>query len=221
MKILSTFLAIAASVGIASGAAIFTPGDTVFGGQLVGANFEVGVAGFDQLANNWPDGESPDHAIDGVGQKYLNFANLDSGIVGTPSAGSSVATSITLWTANDADPRDPASYSLYGTNVALGGGPFALADFTLIASGALALPLSRNGGGNTPLDPANSQTINFANNNAYSSYMIVFPTLRDDPNANSMQIAEIQLDGRIIPEPSAGLLALLGVAPLLLRRRRK
>lgn len=76
----------------------------------------IGVAGTAGDTNNWPANESPDHAIDGVGQKYLNFGREDSRFIVTPSSGSSVVTSLKFWTANDAEPRDPASYELWGTN---------------------------------------------------------------------------------------------------------
>jgi hypothetical protein len=66
-----------------------------------------------------------------------------------------------------------------------------------------------------------------------------FPTLKNAGAANSMQVADVQLfdaagtgifapgdtilgvqvDGALVPEPSTGLLALLGLAGLLRRRR--
>ena len=174
---------------------IFRPGDPILGGQIIGNNFEVGGVGGG--GNNWPGGEGPEHAIDGVGQKYLNFAKFNAGVLVTPSGGPSVAASMTLWAANDAVPRDPSSYELYGTTADVTGpGPFALDQFTLISSGDLALPDSRNQGGNADLDDINSQDILFNNSTAYTSYLIVFPTVKDSASANSMQIAEIQLTGR-------------------------
>lgn len=212
-----SLIVLAGSLSLSHAAAIFVPGDTIVGGRSDGTNFVTGSAGFG--FNQWPSGEVPGFVIDGVGQKYLNFGKEDTGVIVTPSAGSSIATSITLWSANDAPERDPASYSVYGTNsTILGAGPNAVADFTLISSGPLALPLTRNLGGANPLLPENSQTVAFANTNAFTSYMVVFPTLRDSGAANSMQIAEIQLNS--IPEPSTGLLSLLAATALLGRRRR-
>ena len=177
--------------------AIFRPGDLIQGGALTNNSFEVGTPGGVVGVNNWPANEGPEFAIDGVGQKYLNFAALNSGVLVTPSGGLSVADSITLWTANDAIERDPASYELYGTTTEVtGAGPFALDQFTLISSGDLALPDSRNEGGNTDLDDANSQAIFFGNSNAYTSYLVVFPAVKESASANSMQIAEIQLGGQ-------------------------
>ena len=174
---------------------IFRPGDPILGGQIIGNNFEVGGVGGG--GNNWPGGEGPEHAIDGVGQKYLNFAKFNAGVLVTPSGGPSVAASMTLWAANDAVLRDPSSYELYGTTADVTGpGPFALDQFTLISSGDLALPDSRNPGGNADLDDINSQDMLFSNSTAYTSYLIVFPTVKNSASANSMQIAEIQLTGQ-------------------------
>ena len=179
---------------------IFMPGDPILGGSIANNRFEVGVPGGGEGINSWPANEAPEFAIDGVGQKYLNFAEFNSGILVTPSGGLSVATSLTLWSANDAIPRDPASYELYGTTSDMSGpGPFDLDQFTLISSGDLALPDSRNQGANTNLDEANSQSVFFSNSDAYTSYLLVFPTVKDSANANSMQIAEVQLGGQFGP----------------------
>ncbi len=189
-----------ASAGPSTADDILSASDTFFGGQIIGNSFEVGVSGGAAGANNWPGAEGPEHVVDGVGQKYLNFGEFNAGIVITPAIGASVATSLKLWTANDAEERDPSSYELYGTNAVLGDGPFPVDSFTLIASGDLALPPSRNDGGNALLNDANLQTVEFAGNlTAYASYMIVFPTVKNEGNANSMQIAEIQLDGLVGP----------------------
>ena len=58
----------------------------------------------------------------------------------------------------------------------------------------------------------------FNNSEAYTSYMVVFPTVKDEGGANSMQIAEIQLD--TVPEPAASSLLLFSLAGFLLRRKR-
>ena len=187
---------------IATGAAksedLLGSSDTLFGGQLTGDNFQVGVSGGAAGANNWPGAEGPGNAVDGVGQKYLNFAEFNTGIVVTPGVGPSVATSLKLWAANDAEERDPASYEIYGTNAALGNGPFQASTFILISSGDLTLPFSRNTGGGAALNDASLQTVEFnRNGTVYTSYMIIFPTVKNAGIANSMQIAEIQLDGSV------------------------
>ena len=199
----------------------------------------VGVEGFSAGINNWPTNEPPSAIIDGAGQKYLNFGEFNTGVVVTPGSSGTVATKMTLWSANDAEPRDPASYLLFGTNSVIGGTSFDSSLFTLISNGPLSLPASRNGGGAAALDPANSFTVNFANSDAYDTYMVLFPTVKDDSSANSMQVAEIQLfdaadnglftpgdsilgvqSAAAIPEASTALLTLLGLGAILGRRRK-
>jgi hypothetical protein len=198
-------------------AQLFAPTDPILGGEIVAGEFIVGVAGTAGNTNNWPAGESPDHAIDGVGQKYLNFGREDTGFIVTPASGSSVVESLKFWTANDSEGRDPASYALYGTNGDVSGaGPFALTDFSLISSGDLSLPASRNAGGDAMLLDSNSQVVRFSNSDAYTSYLVAFPTVKDG-TANSMQIAEVQAN---IPEPTTLGIALV-LAGLAIIRRRK
>jgi autotransporter-associated beta strand protein len=191
---------------IASGAsawadAIFAPGNQILGGQKDTGNtvFNIGVAGFNPGVNNWPDGESPDHAIDGVAQKYLNFGITNTGFLVNPTfngGNGSVISSMQLWTANDEEPRDPATFEIWGTNAALdfGATSFNMAmDFTLITSGSLALPSGRGLTGTNPLNNTNSQTVTFTNTTGYKEYLVIFPTVKGA--SNSMQIGEVQLFG--------------------------
>ena len=135
--------------------------------------------------SNYPAGEAPAKAIDGDGgTKYLNFARLHTGIIVTPAA-ASVVKSIALSTANDAVERDPTSVAIYGTNDAITSEENSLGeaeDWTLIDSVSVELPDTRNTAGTV---------VNFDNDTEYTSYKIVFPTVKG--NGNSMQIAEIQL----------------------------
>jgi hypothetical protein len=226
---LKSLLLLALVPVVAQAATIFSPGNTVFGIRSDGTNFLIAVQGGDggnnvYTDNNYPANESPDHIIDGVGQKYLNFAELNTGVMISPG-GSSVVTSLQVWTANDAVGRDPASYSVYGTNQPLNGAGMPLSAFTLISTGSIALPgvlegEFRNAGGAAVLNPANSATVNFANTTAYANYAIIFPTVKNEPGVNSMQVAEIQLNGTVVPEPASALLAGLGLG-LFARRRRK
>lgn len=190
---------------------IFTPSDAIIGGELQPTEFVEGVAGTLQSTNNWPNPENPSDAINGVGQKHLNFIRENAGFIVTPAGGASVANQMQLWTANDVEARDPASYEIYGTNSAIGSSPFPLTNFTLISSGSLSLPASRNPGGLNVLDVMNSQTLSFANTTSYTSYMIVFPTVKDPTNANSMQIAEVQLFGNVNPSAAVPTLSQWGM----------
>ena len=221
-KLLLSSLLLASTSSLSHAVAILAPGDSIIGGVRNGANFDVGVVGTAGGVNNWPGAEPPEDLINGVigggGEKYLNFAELDTGFIVTPAFGPSVVTSMELWVANDAPERDPASYELLGTNTAIGGGgPFAIADFTLISSGALALPDTRDG---TADAFGFSEVVSFANSTAYSSYLVLFPTVKDAGAANSMQLSEIQFDGRAIPEPGSASLLALSLGALFFRRKR-
>ncbi|MBL9166347.1 MAG: PEP-CTERM sorting domain-containing protein [Verrucomicrobiales bacterium] len=182
------------------------PGDTII--LVNGTNDTDGNAGAP------PAGEVVEHAIDNVGQKYLNFLDIGSGFAVAPSAGSTIVTGLRLFTANDAVERDPASYLLEGSSSLDG-------VWTTISSGDLALPAERNAGGANDLSTAFSQEITFANTAAYGAYRLTFPTLKNAEAANSMQIAEVELLGVVVPEPSTfALLGLAGLASLALKRRK-
>lgn len=201
---------------------VFEPQDAITGVALVGAdvivdpidpvgpiepinvnNFEI-VVGSTEDPVRWPDAEGPEFAIDQLGQKYLNFEKEDSGFllrVEGDNAGEA-PTSITIWTANDAEPRDPASFRLFGSNSSELDFPtdyehedtIPLDLFTEIAIGDLELPSDRNAGGGEELDDLNSQTIEFENDEVFETYLVVFPTLKESDSANSMQVAEVQLN---------------------------
>ena len=217
------FIAAAALCGtVVHAANLLTPTDAIIGGAITGSDFVVGTVGTVGSANNWPAAEPPSDLINGLigggGEKYLNFRKLNTGVIITPAAGFSVINSMTLWVANDAIERDPASYELYGTNAGVGGaGPFPLSGFSLISSGPLALPDTRD----TATDTNGfNQTLAINAAGAFSSYLLVFPTVKNAGSANSMQISELQFDATVVPEPSVALLGALGALGLVGRRRR-
>ena len=73
---------------------------------------------------NWPGGEAPELAIDGlVGTKYLHFGGQTqpTGFRVTPSHNERVVAGLTFTTANDAPARDPIAFELSGSNVSING----------------------------------------------------------------------------------------------------
>ncbi|MGD1806068.1 hypothetical protein ACP6PL_11595 [Dapis sp. BLCC M126] len=176
---------------------------------MSGGQFNVGTGGFSPEFNNWPFNEPPEDLINGVigggAEKYLNFGELNTGVIVTPTGATgglgSIVTSMELWVANDSEERDPASYELYGTNNSVGGASsYSISDFRLISSGSLALSSERD---IVPDSNGFSQIVNFANNVAYTSYMVVFPTVKDSDLANSMQLSELQFYGTVVSETPA------------------
>lgn len=143
---------------------------------------------------DWPwvgNHETPDHTIDNdATTKFLHFGGdvKPTGIQVIPSVGATIVTRLTLTTANDGDKRDPTSFELYGSNDGIDG------PYTLIASGpivdfAQATPW--------PRQTKNATPIVFKNAVAYTSYQLLFPTIRTPATAKAMQIAEIELIGVI------------------------
>lgn len=136
-------------------------------------------------ATSFPTAENPGNVLDqNSATKYLNFGETNTGFIVT--AGPSVVQSMTLTTANDAEARDPASYQLFGTNspVVSGNNSAGLDEpWTLISSGALSLPSTRL---------TLSAPVDIANSTSYSSYKLIFPTIKNAAATNSMQVADVQ-----------------------------
>lgn len=209
----AVFFALGQSAAVLGGFIDITrPGDTV---KIVnGFNQNDGDIGPP------PSSETEVNAIDDTAQKYLNFLDLSSGVAVTPTgnAGNLPVTGIRLYTANDEVDRDPASFQLSGSNVGLDG------PWTFLASGNLELPATRNTDSAAAIPPMGNsslahQEVMFANTQAFNHYQITFPTLKDAANANSMQIAEVEL--LVVPEPAAMWLVGLGVMGLAAVRRRR
>ncbi|MCA9149978.1 MAG: PEP-CTERM sorting domain-containing protein, partial [Planctomycetales bacterium] len=137
-----------------------------------------------------PAAETVDLAIDGdTATKYLNFGEENSGFIVTPEFGSSIVTGLQVTTANDAEPRDPAAFELYGTNdpiLSTNHSTGDLESWTLIEAGTLELPPDRF---------LEGDVVTFANTSAYTSYRLVFTEVKDVDAANSMQISEVQFFG--------------------------
>ncbi len=146
---------------------VLAPGDITVPGDVIVAS-----------SNNSPGSEGVANAIDNTPNKYLNFDILNTGFTVTPGVGDTVVTGLSLESANDAPERDPASYTLEGSNDGT--------NFTQIASGSV------------PTFPSRYYT-NYVffpdNTNSYKSYRLLFPTVADAAAANSMQIAEIEFLG--------------------------
>ena len=163
-----------------------------------------------------PTNEGADKILDGLvtgPSKYLNFGKENTGFIVTPQSGPSVIDSFEIWTANDADGRDPASWVLFGTNDPITSPDFSqgsLENWTQIDSGSLALPTDRLTSGGV---------IDVNNAASYASYRMVFPTLKNAAGVNSMQISEVQFYA--LPEPSTLAMGLLGVAAAGCVRRKR
>lgn len=137
-------------------------------------------------SKNSPSAEIAPNVLDGKSStKYLNFDKLNTGVTVTPAAGASIISGITLTTANDAPERDPATWTVLGSNDG--------AYYEQIASGSMAAVTNR----------FYSRSFSFSNTKPYTSYKVVFPTVADAAKANSMQIADIGLLGVVVGAPAA------------------
>ena len=133
-------------------------------------------------------------AIDDTTQKYLNVSSSGStyqgpvGLIVTPALGSTLVKGLRIYTANDAPERDPADFVLEGSNDGT--------NFSVIASGKLALPNDRNASGSAT-DPFAqfNQEVDFANSTPYLTYRLSFPHVKNGTGNNLMQVGEVELLG--------------------------
>lgn len=161
------------------------------------------------MASSYPDGEPPSAAIDGELAKYLNFGKDNTGFIVTPSVSpQTIVTGFQITTADDSPDRDPTNWELYGTNDVIASMDNDRGDaeaWTLIDAGSTDLPVDRG-----VLGPM----IDVTNTEVFSSYRMIFPDVRNADATDSMQIAEIQFEGTVVPEPSSIMLVLSGLLGL-------
>ncbi len=146
--------------------------------------------------SSYPGDETPRNAIDRTTNKYLNFGEINSGFIVTPSDATSVVSSFQITTANDAEERDPTSWQLFGTNAAIASTDNSRGNaesWTLIDSGSVNLPGVRN---------ADGPVVLVDNDAAYTSYRMVFTGVKNAASANSLQFSEIQFFGSQSGMPS-------------------
>jgi hypothetical protein len=158
------------------------------GPQVVDVTMPDDPVGVTSPTSRSPDGERVQNAIDNnILTKFLDFNDSDTnppftgsvGLTVRTSGGASVVTGLALTSANDAPERDPASFTLEGSNNG--------ATFTLIAEGLVPVFSRRYF----------RQEIEFSNTAAYEIYRLTFPTVANAAMANSMQISEVELLGTI------------------------
>lgn len=224
LKSLVSAVALVALTGLtASAAPIFTPGDPIVAiwNTTASGNSTASTEGT-ATAGQYPANEPASNAIDGTLAKYLNFGGgggagvstiskgLGTGFYVTPSVTNSIVQSFQFTTANDADPRDPLSITIEGTN-ATGAALEQGASWSLIYAGPTGLlnTLTRNTLGDMVPVPNNAAT--------YNSYRVLVTSQRG--LANSVQYGEVQFYG--VPEPGTLTLAgIAGLALLFVARRR-
>lgn len=164
---------------------------------LSSADNVIAVGGKVKNNSNYPAAEAPGYLTDqDPNTKYLNGGQIYTGFIITPTFGATVIKSMQFNTANDAPERDPATYELYGTNEEIKSTDNSFGDqeaWTLISSGTLNLPEERL---------TASEFYSFENEVSYTSYRMVFPTLKG--TGVSMQIGDVQFYEMANPNPDVG-----------------
>jgi hypothetical protein len=132
--------------------------------------------------------------------KYLNYGQNGSagtsfagpiGLVVSPAMGLTTVSAMRLYTANDHAERDPADYTLEGSND--GGNTW-----NTISTGPLSLPTGRNNLTAALPNPLmqSVQEVHFPNANSYLNYRLSFSAPSNvGATANCIQIGEVELLG--------------------------
>ena len=131
-------------------------------------------------SNNHPGSEGVANAIDNQPTKYLNFDKVNTGFTVTPGSGLTIVSGLTLTSANDADDRDPADYTLEGS--------YDGTTFAPISSGTVQDFPTR----------FFKNTILFSNKIPYLKYRLTFPNTQGNSTC-CMQISEVELLGVLAP----------------------
>ena len=160
---------------------VTSPGDTI--------TITTGTAG--------GGAEAVTSAVDNTIQKFLGVSTTPfsgSGFIVKPALGNTIVSVLRIYTANDAEGRDPADYVLEGSLDGIG--------FTAISSGSLALPSGRNGTATDVPNPLvhNLQEVKFVNTNGYTYYRVQVNNVKDN-SQNLMQVGEVDLLGILNPTP--------------------
>jgi hypothetical protein len=165
----------------------------------------------DESVTAWDTATNAVNAVDGNYTKYVNGGSGFSagagfppfagpvGLVITPqvdetttpaTTNASQVVGLRIYTADANPERDPADYTLEGSN---DGG----VTFVPIASGALSLPTARNASAEVPVDPLTGifQDVFFNHGNTFTTYRVTFAHTRNDSTAACLQFAEIQFLG--------------------------
>ena len=122
------------------------------------------VANYTPTSNNSPAGEGSNQAMDGSsGTKYLNFDRSNAGFT-IKLTNAQVVQGIKFTTANDFEPRDPTTFTLYGSNDGINWTEITVAQSTTLST----------------ISGRYTQTafISISNTNPYFYYFITFPNIK-------------------------------------------
>ena len=159
------------------------------------------ITGFGDMSNGRYSGTPPDNAIiDTFGEYQNGGSGVNAaagfppflgpvGVVVKPAVGSTVLAGLRVYPGQDAAANDPNGYKLEGSN---DGGT----TYTLLASGPLSLPLTRNSTA-LPVDPINAwaQEILLSNARGFTTYRLTFPGVVDPSTASYLEVGQIELLG--------------------------